>query len=98
MLRVWGDSLRRMAEAEADLWMTDVMQPLFAAGASAAEIGPRTAEFSNALAPLEERAILAVFHGQQNRAWMKNFFEGFGSVSRGPACSSASSARRRSAS
>jgi class 3 adenylate cyclase len=77
MLRAWGDSLRRMAEAEADLWMTDVMQPLFAAGASAAEIGPRTAEFSNALAPLEERAILAVFHGQQSHAWMKNFFEGF---------------------
>jgi adenylate cyclase len=77
MLRAWGDSLRRMAEAEADLWMTDVMQPLFAAGASAAEIGPRTAEFSNALAPLEERAILAVFHGQQNHAWLKNFFEGF---------------------
>lgn len=77
MLRVWSDSLRRMAEAEADLWMTDVMQPLFAAGASAAEIGPRTAEFSNALAPLEERAILAVFHGHQNHAWLKNFFEGF---------------------
>jgi class 3 adenylate cyclase len=77
MLRTWGDSLRRMAEAEADLWMTDVMQPLFAAGVSAAEIGPRTAEFSNALAPLEERAILAVFHGQQSHAWMKNFFEGF---------------------
>jgi class 3 adenylate cyclase len=77
MLRAWGDSLRRMAEAEADLWMTDVMQPLLAAGVSAAEIGPRTAEFSNALAPLEERAILAVFHGQQNHAWLKNFFEGF---------------------
>jgi adenylate cyclase len=77
MLRVWSDSLRRLAEAEADLWMTDVMQPLFAAGVSAAEIGPRTAEFSNALAPLEERAILAVFHGHQNHAWLKNFFEGF---------------------
>ena len=77
MLRAWSDSLRRMAEVEADLWMTDVMQPLFAAGATAAEIGPRTAEFSNALAPLEERAILALFHGQQNHAWLKNFFEGF---------------------
>ena len=59
MLRAWGDSLRRMAEVEADLWRTEVMEPLFAAGVSAAEIGPRTAEFSNALAPIEERAILA---------------------------------------
>jgi adenylate cyclase len=77
MLRTWSDSLRRMAEVEADMWRTDVMAPLFAAGLSAAEIGPRTAEFSNALAPIEERAILALFHGQQNHAWLKNFFEGF---------------------
>ena len=43
-LRAWGDSLRRMADVEADLWMSDVMQPLFAAGAGIADIGPRTAE------------------------------------------------------
>jgi adenylate cyclase len=77
MLRAWGDSLRRIAEAEADLWMTDVMRPLFAAGVSAADIGPRTVEFSNTLMPLQERAILAAYHGQQNHAWMKNVFEGF---------------------
>jgi adenylate cyclase len=76
-LRAWGDSLRRMAEVEADLWMSDVMGPLFARGATAAEIGPGTAEFSNAFQPLSERQILALFHGQQSHAWMKNFFEGF---------------------
>ena len=50
---------------------------MFAAGVSAADIGPRTVEFSNALMPLQERAILAGYHGQQNHAWMKNVFEGF---------------------
>jgi adenylate cyclase len=77
LLRAMGDSLRRMADVEADLWMSDVLQPLFASGASTADIGPRTAAFSNALQPLSERQIVALYHGQQSHAWMKNFFEGF---------------------
>ena len=77
LLRAMGDSLRRMADVEADLWMSDVMQPLFASGATTADIGPQTAAFSNALAPLTERQIIALYHGQQSHAWMKNFFEGF---------------------
>lgn len=77
MLRAWGDSLRRMADVEADVWMTDVMQPLIASGGTLADIGPRTADFSNALQPLAERQIVALYHGQQSNAWMRNFFEGF---------------------
>ena len=76
-LRAWGDSLRRMAEVEADMWASEVMAPLFASGGTGADIGPRTAEFSNALQPLSEREIVALYHGQQSHAWMKNFFEGF---------------------
>lgn len=77
MLRVWGDSLRRMADAEADVWMSEVLVPLFASGASAAEIGPRTSGFSNELQPLADREILALWHGHQSHAWMRNFFGGF---------------------
>src|SRR6185503_7821228 len=76
-LRAWGDSLRRMADVEADVWMSDVLQPLFASGAGFAEVGPRTAAFSNALQPLADQEILALYHGQQSQAWMRNFFEGF---------------------
>jgi adenylate cyclase len=50
--------------------------PLFASGASAAEIGPRTGGFSNALQPLADREILALWHGQQSNAWTRNFFDG----------------------
>ena len=77
MLRAWGDSLRRMADVEADLWMSDVLQPLFASGVSFGEVGPRTAEFSNALQPAAGRQLLALYRGQQSNAWMRNFFEGF---------------------
>ncbi len=76
-LRAWGESLRRMADVEADLWSSDVMQPLFDSGAGFADIGPRTAEFSNALQPLAAREIVALYRGQQSNAWMRNFFEGF---------------------
>ena len=76
-LRVYGDNLRRMAEVEADWWMSDVIMPILASGASLAEIGPRSAAFSNALQPVAEREILALYRGQQTQAWMRNFFESF---------------------
>jgi adenylate cyclase len=77
LLRAWGESLRRMADVEADVWMSDVLQPLFASGADFADVGPRTADFSNALQPLAAREIIALYRGQQSVAWMRNFFEGF---------------------
>jgi adenylate cyclase len=77
MLRTYGESLRRMAESEAEMWRTDVLGPLFAAGVSAVQLGRRTAEFSNAIGEPTDEALLALYHGQQSNAWMKNIFEGF---------------------
>jgi len=76
-LRAYGDNLRRMAEVESDWWMSDVIQPVLASGGGLADVGPRTADFANALAPLSERLILALYHGHQTNSWMKNFFEAF---------------------
>ena len=76
-LRAWGDSLRRMADVESALWASEVMAPLFASGGGLADIGARTAKFSNALQPLTARQIIALYQGQQSHAWLKNFFEGF---------------------
>ena len=76
-LRASGDSLRRVAEDEADWWMSDVIQPAFAQGGSMAEVGPRTAAFANQFAALDDQLVLALYHGQQANAWMKNIFEGF---------------------
>jgi adenylate cyclase len=76
-LRVAGESLHRMAETEAGWWLAEVVQPLFQAGKSAADIGEIMGPFAAALAPLNDQAILAAYHGQQAGAWMKNLFEGF---------------------
>ena len=77
LLRAWGDSLRRMADVESDLWNNDVIQPIFASGKSFADVGPLTAAFSNALQPLAARELIALYRGQQSNAWMRNFFAGF---------------------
>jgi class 3 adenylate cyclase len=76
-LRVYGDSLRRIAETEADWFRSEILQPMFAAGNSLIEIGQRTGRLDRDLARFGDEAILALFHGQQANAWMKNIFEGF---------------------
>jgi adenylate cyclase len=76
-LRVGGESLRRMAETEAGWWLTEVMQPLFQAGKSGAEVGELTGGFAAELSPVADQAVLAAYHGQQATAWMRNIFEGF---------------------
>jgi adenylate cyclase len=75
LLRVHGDSTRRMAETEAAWWSSEVMEPAIAAGKSSEEIG--NAEFADRSAPLAEQAVLAMYHAQQARAWTANIIEGF---------------------
>jgi adenylate cyclase len=75
LLRVQGDSLRRIAEQEADWWRTEVVMPAFAAGKSVDEI--TNIELSERLTPLIEPALMANYRMQQARAWTSNIIEGF---------------------
>lgn len=79
-LRAVGENLGRIADVEADWWMTDVMGPVFARRGNAADVGRETMAFANELGPLNDRAILALYHGRQSIAWMKNILEGFESA------------------
>ena len=75
-LRVYGDSLRRVAESEADWFRSEILEPLFAAGKTPADIGAVTSRLDAELARYGDEAVLALFHGQQANAWMKNIFDG----------------------
>jgi class 3 adenylate cyclase len=79
-LRVFGDSLRRVAQTEADWWRSEILTPLFKSGMSGAEIGRQTEGLATAIGEPGDQALLAIFHGQQANAWMRNIFEGFESV------------------
>ena len=74
LLRVQGDSTRRITEQEAAWWNSEVIQPAVAAGKGAEEMG--NADLADRIAPLSEQAVLAMYHAQQARAWTANLIEG----------------------
>jgi adenylate cyclase len=75
LLRVHGDSTRRMAEAEGAWWQSEVIEPALAAGKDPEEIA--NPELADSISPLAEQAMLAVYHAQQARAWTANIIDGF---------------------
>ena len=75
VLRVQGDSTRRIADAEAAWWNTEVIQPATAAGADPAEIS--NAELTDRISPVMERSVVAMYHIHQARAWTANLIDGF---------------------
>ena len=76
-LRVAGDGARRLAETEADWWRSDILGPLIRQGVPMAEIGTRTEAFATEIGPLTDDALVALYHGQQAHAWMRNILDGF---------------------
>ena len=74
LLRVQGDSLRRMAETETAWWRSEVIMPAVAAGKRPDEI--LGADFANRMTILAEQAILGMYHLQQAQAWTATIIEG----------------------
>jgi adenylate cyclase len=77
LLRVTGESMRRVAEQEADWWRTEVIEPRLAAGASATELTEGSEEASITLTGLADDAMRAIYHAQQTHAWTTNIISGF---------------------
>jgi len=75
LLRVQGDSTRRITEQEAAWWTSEVIEPAMAAGKGAEGIA--NVDLADRNAPLSEQAVLAMYHAQQARAWTANIIEGF---------------------
>jgi adenylate cyclase len=74
-LRVYAESLRRIAETETDWWKTEVERPLLGAGMAEGEMLEAQADLGSRMAPLSEQALLAIYHGQQEHAWRQGFVE-----------------------
>lgn len=74
LLRVYGDSLRRVAESEADWWHTEVM-PLLSAGIAPTARIDAVHELMPQLARLSDDALLVIYHSQQSRPWTQGFIE-----------------------
>jgi adenylate cyclase len=74
LLRATGDSLRRIAETEADWWYSEVLEPLVAKGMSPSEAANDAN--NNEMTTLGERALLATFHAQETHTWTANIIRG----------------------
>ncbi len=75
VLRVQGDSTRRIADQEAAWWRSEVMGPAIVA--DGASEGISNADLTARIAPVMEEAVVAMYHLQQARAWTANLIEGF---------------------
>ena len=80
-LRVYGDSIRRIAETEGHWWHSEVEQPLLDGGMTTTEM-LRAAEEGAAqrIAPHMDAAILGLYHGHQEHAWTENVLNGIEAV------------------
>jgi len=75
LLRVQGDSTRRIAEQEGAWWYSEVIAPALAAGRGAE--GMANPDFGVAITQRSEEALFAMYHAQQARVWTANIIEGF---------------------
>jgi class 3 adenylate cyclase len=74
-LRVYGDSLRRIAETETAWWRSEIVMPLLASGTAEVEMLQAQADLGSRMAPFTQQALLAIYHGQQEHAWSQGFVE-----------------------
>jgi adenylate cyclase len=74
-LRACGDSLSRIAETETDWWRTEVVEALLEQGMDEREMLEAQADLGSRMGPLSERALLAIYHGQQEHAWSRASIE-----------------------
>jgi len=75
-LRVYGESLRRIAETEAEWFRAEIVQPLLAKGMTQDEVGQFAAEIGPRLSEKSDRAVMAIYHAQQGRSWLANMING----------------------
>lgn len=75
-LRVYGESMRRIAEAEAEWWRSQIQEPMLAAGRGAGELVRRAGETSPRLSNASDAAVMAIYHAQQMHVWSVNIVNG----------------------
>jgi hypothetical protein len=62
LVRVWGESMRRITEAAATFYHAQIEVPLLRSGMSEAQV-------------LLDRAIVSMYHGHSEHSWMADVVE-----------------------
>jgi adenylate cyclase len=75
VLRVYGESLRRMVETESEAWVTHVVMPLIGSGMPAQQVFEVASKFGEASMAIIDQALLAIHRGQQDHVWMNGTYD-----------------------
>jgi adenylate cyclase len=74
-LRIWGDSLRRIADADGTFYRTQIEAPLLAAGLGWSDMIHAASVATEDMVPLLDPALLSMYHAQSEHTWMANIVE-----------------------
>ena len=75
LLRVWGESIRRMTEAASTFYHAQFEVPLLRSGMSEAQVLQAANEAVAAGIPHVDRAIVSMYHGHSEHTWLANVVE-----------------------
>jgi adenylate cyclase len=75
VLRVWGESIRRIVEAAASFYDREIVLPLQRSGMSESQVMQTANEAVMAGVPDTDKAIVSMYHGHSERTWMANVVE-----------------------
>ncbi len=73
--RVYGENLRRIAQAEAQYFHEQIEMPLMSAGATEGQLRELTAQISERLQPVAEQLILWIYHRHQEHYVVQDLVE-----------------------
>jgi adenylate cyclase len=74
-IRIWGDSIRRIAEADGTFYRSQFVAPLLKAGVSWSEVVNVVTEGTEMMVPFLDPALVALYHAQSEHTWMANVVE-----------------------
>jgi class 3 adenylate cyclase len=75
-LRVYGDSLRRIAETDGEWWRSEIQERMFSEGKTEIDLAAYARENTPKLAQLSDRTILSIYHAHQRHVWGANIVSG----------------------
>jgi adenylate cyclase len=74
-IRTWGESLRRIAEADRDFYRSQIEAPLLEAGLSWSDMLQVASDSAEELVPFLDPALLSMYHAQSEHTWFANMVE-----------------------
>lgn len=75
LLRVWGESLGRVADVEGEWWRSEVEAPLLKSGMNERQMLEAANRLSPELAGLQEQVVLEIYHARHEHAATANIVE-----------------------